>query len=51
MNTNLTINEVLFFYARGMLTHSEAVSALLTADPVRFQRQEHQASSFLALNA
>jgi hypothetical protein len=51
MNTALSINEVLSFYRRGWMSHAEAVANLLFVAPVRFQRQEHQASSFLALNA
>lgn len=47
----LTINEVLKFYRDGWMSRDDAVSALLAADPVRFQRQAHVASAFIALNA
>lgn len=50
MNTKQHLSETLRNYKRGWLTHAEAVAELLAADPVRFQRQEHQAASFLALN-
>ena len=50
MNTSYTIDEVLSFYRRGWMTEAEAVSALLKTDPIRFQRQEHCASSFLLNN-
>jgi hypothetical protein len=51
--TKLTIDEVLGFFRAGWMTSDEAVSELLKSDPVRFQRQAHQAHqarSFLALN-